>query len=109
MTKVFAHFDRTGGTVNANYIWVKRIDSGKGGCDFRTGQHAAGQFHGDLHLEWDLTTLGAHRSPRTVHGGFYGEEVEHGLDNEKVDTAFDQRSCLRFVVVSKFGIANLTE
>ncbi|CAB4983722.1 unannotated protein [freshwater metagenome] len=109
MAKVFAHFDRSGCAVNADDVWMKRIDRGEGRSDLRAGQHAAGEFHRDLHLKGDFATLCSHRSARTVHGGLHGEEVEHGFDDEEVDTAFDQCPCLRFVVVSEFGIANLAE
>ena len=109
MAKMFAHFDWSSRTVDTNDIGVEGVNRGKSRCNFGTGQHAAGEFHRDLHLKRDFTTLCSHSAPRTVHGGLHGKEVEHGFNDEKVDTAFDQCPCLRFIVVSKFGIANLTE
>ncbi|CAB4609540.1 unannotated protein [freshwater metagenome] len=109
MTKVLAHFHRTSRAINADDIGMQRIDCRECSSDFGAGQHSAGELHRDLHLKRKFLALGSHRSASAVHGGLHGEEVEHGLDDEEVNPAFDQRPTLCFVVVTEFGITNLAK
>ncbi|CAB4585331.1 unannotated protein [freshwater metagenome] len=106
---MLAHFHRTGRAVNADDIGMKWINRCKCSGDFGTRQHASGEFHCDLYLKRQFFTLGSHGSAGAVHGGLHGEEVEHGLDDQQIDAALDQRPTLRFVVVTELGITNLAK
>ena len=109
MTEVLTHFHRTSRAVDADDVGMKGINCCEGSGDFGTGQHASGEFHCDLHLNGEFLALGPHSPAGTVHGGLHGEQVEHGLDDQQIDTTLDQRPTLRFVVVTEFCVTNLAK
>ena len=109
VTQMLSHFDRPGGAVDADDIGSQRIDGGERSCDLGTRQHATGEFHGDLHLEGDLDTDRAHRPAGAVHRRLHGEQIEHGLDDDQVDTAGEQTMALLLVVITELCIADLPE
>ena len=82
---------------------------GEGGGDLRAGEHAPGELDGHLGLDGRLPADRGHRPAAAVHRRPQREQVEHGLDDEQVDAAVEQRLGLDLVGVAHLGVADLAE
>ena len=61
VAQVLAHLGRAGGAVDADDVGLACASmAAQRGADLGAGQHAAGELHGDLHLQRHLAAGGGH-------------------------------------------------
>ncbi len=87
----------------------ERVERSDGRAHLGAGQHAAGEFDGDLHLQRNGPSRGGHGLAAAVHRGLRAEQIEHRLDDEQVDAALEQRRGLGLVGVAELGVGDLAE
>ncbi len=104
-----AHLNRAGGAVEADHVDLHCVERGEGGRDLGAGQHAARELDGHLDLERDLAPYSHHGATCRTDGCLGAEQVEHRLDDQQVDAAFEQAGCLLFVGVAQGGERRLAE
>ena len=109
VAQVLAHLGRAGGAVEADDVGLECVDGGERGADLGAHEHAAGGLDGDLHLQGDLPAGRGHGPPAPDDGGLGLEQVLDGLDDEEVDTAFEQSLRRLLVAVPQVGESDLAE
>ena len=109
VAEVLVHLAGSGRAVESDHVGSHRVEGRQGGADLGAGQHAPGEFHGDLHLERHRLVELAHGRPAAVHGGLGAQQIELGLDDEEIDAAFEQAQRLLVVQVAQLGVADVAE
>ncbi len=109
VAEVFGHLHRAGRAVDADDVDAQRVDRGERRSDLGAGEHAAGQLDGDLGLDRHRAASGGHRLAGADDRGLQAEQIELGLDDERIDAALDQRAGLHLVRVTQRRERDLPE
>ena len=103
------HLDWAGRAVHADDVGLHRVEGAQGRADLGAEQHPAGELDRHLHLDRHLAAGVAHRTAAGLHRRLGLEQVVAGLDEEQVDSAFEQPAGEHLVGVAKVDEADLAE